>query len=405
MPRIFSHISILTALALALLSSCLKETADPMPEPTRVLLVYVGTDNNLSGYEQVKLQGLRDGWTGRTTDHIIAYIDDRSGDARLIEISNLPPGQQPRRIASYSTENSADAATLSRVIGDVHTSFPADSYGLLVFSHASGWLPQGVYNAFASGKIPDTVSRHCNEPETKQSGNDNNSTRSIIIDGTNEMELTDFAAAIPDGMFDYIVFEACFMAGIEVAWELRNKAPYIFASGAEIVDPGFAPTYSTATGKILGQDLAGFGRGVFTHTLTYAESNPQRSAAYSVIRTAGLDALAAFVHNNCDFTRKVDITAIQRFDRLAAATLFFDFGDYYGRLLDNNTQQAEFARLLDGCIPWKAATETFMTQSASYNGFSINRHSGLTTYIPQPSFPGLNAFYHKLGWAQTTHPK
>ena len=89
---------------------------------------------------------------------------------------------------------------LKRVINDVTRLYPAKSYGLIVFSHGSGWLP----------------------PHTLVNGS-----RSIIIDNDNEMEITDFAMALPDHLFEFIIFEACNMAGIEVAYELRNKAAYI----------------------------------------------------------------------------------------------------------------------------------------------------------------------------------
>ncbi len=390
----------LFSLALAL-CSCIADDHDHTPCVERVLLVYVATDSNLSGYEQTKLQGLRDGWTGRAGDHIIAYIDKgRGADARLIEISNLAPGDQPREIAVYGTENSASTQTLNRVITDVVGMYPhAVSFGLLVFSHASGWLPPGLYNQLNSGTIPAQVTTMA-AYTTAELPRSIFSSRSIIVDGSEEMDLQDFAAAIPNGVFDYIVFEACFMAGIEVAYELRGKTPYIFASSAEIVDPGFAPTYSSATARIFGHDLGGFGQRVFNHTLTYAESNPQRSATYSVISTLALDALAAFVRQNCDFGHAVDIADVQRFDRLKVATLFFDFEDYYAHLLDTDAKRAELARLVADCVTWKAATDSFMTQSASYNGFHIVNHSGLTTYIPQAALPGLNAAYGHLQWTQ-----
>lgn len=368
------QISGILVLATLVSGSCAGPDPVDAPEPVRVLLVYAGTDNNLSGLEQAKLQAIRDGWTGRANDRIIVYIDKgRGADARLIEISNLAPDEQPREIAGYGTENSASHATLSRVIADVVDRFPgAGSYGLLVFSHASGWLPEGVYNL----------------------------SRSVITDGASEMELADFAAAIPDGVFDYIVFETCFMAGIEVAWELRGKAPLILASSAEIVDPGFAPVYAAATRKLLAANLPAFGEAAFNHTLTYAETNPRRSATYSVIRTAPLDALAAFVRSNCDFTRTVDIPDIQHFDRLNDYRLFFDFEEYHARLLPTDALRAELSRLVGECVIWKAATREFMTQSAGYNGFFITNHSGLTTYIPQAQFPGLNDSYKKVGWAK-----
>lgn len=367
-------------LAAYVLSSCTKDKPTTS-DPVRVLLVYVGTNNNLSGYEQAKLQGLRDGWTGNKNDRIIAYVDKGQGaPARLIEISNLAPDAQPREIATYGDENSASGDVFGRVITDVKVMFPnADSYGLLLFSHASGWLPEGALA----------------DPHK----NDYSRTRSLLARGDSEMGLMEFAAAIPDGFFDYIAFEMCFMAGIEVAYELRHKTPYILASSAEILHPGFAPIYAASTRELLAGNLSRFGKDIFEHTQTYAADNPQRSATYSIIRTAVVDDLTAFVKQSCDPNRAVSVAEVQHFDRYAYR-LFFDFEDYYSRLLETDEQRATLSRLIDNCIVWRAATTEFMNQGNTYNGFTINRHSGLTTYIPQPQFSGLNAEYSKLGWSK-----
>lgn len=420
------YIFILLGIPLVL-GACSKDEPVPAPESSRVLLVYVGTDNNLSGLEQEKLQALREGWTRNPSDRIIAYIDKGGTAARLIELSNLEPGDDPRELASYGTENSASGTTLSRVIEYVKTTYPADVFGLLVFSHASGWLPQGtLQNPYAAsntvtgvpeylGANPGTASR--NGSLTHQSlrgetsydpGNsslyssasagNSGQTRSIILDGAEEMELREFAAAIPDHTFDYIVFETCFMAGIEVAWELRHKTPYILASSAEIVHPGYAPVYVQATGKILSGQIREFGQAAFNYTLTYAETDLQRSATYSVIRTDRLQALASFVSENCDFLSSFDLQQIQHFDR-NDYRLFFDFEDYYSRLLRDPSKRTELTRLVTEAIPWKASTDVFMTQVGGLSGFEIRQHSGLTTYIPQAKFTALNSAYLETGWA------
>lgn len=62
--------------------------------------------------------------------------------------------------------------------------------------------------------------------------------RSVIVDGNDYMELKDFADAIPDKAFEYIVFETCFMAGIDVAYEFRDKAGYVVASSARLSRQG-----------------------------------------------------------------------------------------------------------------------------------------------------------------------
>ena len=39
-----------------------------------------------------------------------------------------------------------------------------------------------------------------------------------------------------------------------------------------------------------------------------------------------------------------------------------------------------------------------------YNGFAVTRHSGLTTYIEQDCFAGLNEAYRRTAWYVATHP-
>lgn len=370
---------LLLAAALPILGSCVKEREIPSPVRTHTLLAYIGGDNNLSPYTHDKVDALAAGFDGKPGQRLLIYLDVSGEDATLIEVTRGSDGNPSyQTLSSYHKDNSASATVLSRVIETIATDYPSDSYGLLVFSHASGWLPQGALNNPKGVAAPES--------------------RSLIVDGANEMELKDFANAIPDGMFDYIVFETCFMAGIEVAWELRGKAPYILASSAEIVHPGFSPVYPASTGKLLAGDVQAFGQSVFGHVLTYAENDVNRSATYSVIRTEGLSALAAFIRENCDFDREVDVTAVQRFDR-NSYRLFFDFEDYFSRLVDTEQQRTELSRLIGACVPWKAATDGFMIQQKGYNGFKIEQHSGLTTYIPQPAFRGLNDAYAATGWA------
>lgn len=372
---------LLTALVVSA-TSCSKDSGPEAPsEPDKVLLAYIGTDNNLQAVAYQKLHALRDGWSGSEHQKIVVYLDYKGVPSSLIEIGYAEGSGEKtlKTVKTYNRENSASAATLSRVISEVAALYPAEQYGLLVFSHASGWLPAGALNNPALASASKSI---------------------IADDSFGEMELQDFAAAIPGGMFDYIVFETCFMAGIEAAYALREKTPLILASSAEIVDPGFTPVYASAVDKLFSGEIISFGQRVFDRVLTYGENEVQRSATYSVIRTDKLERLAAFIRDHCDVTQPVDIGQVQHFDRHGDYRLFFDFGDYYGRLLKTDDQRQELGRLVADCIPWKAATPQFMTQSSGHNGFAITRHSGLTTYIPQPAFPALNRAYGELGWSR-----
>ena len=295
-------------------------------------------------------------------------------------------------IETYAEENSASAEVFGRVVRQVLRDYPATSYGLVVFSHASGWLPEGRLNKPV--KKDDRAA----------------SSRSVIMDGSREMELVDFASAIPDGAFDWITFEACYMAGIEVAYELRNKTDYILASSAEIVSPGFTLIYKSSLGDLLAPATPqSFGQAVYDNAMTYAATDYRRSATYSMIRTSALEPLAAFVRENCDLGREeypaavISPSTVQHFDRPVKGgyNLFFDFEDYFSRLIDDTALSSELGRLLRAAVVWREATPSFLP---TYGGFAVDKHSGLTTYIRQPDLTYLNDAYHNLQWAKAIKP-
>ncbi|MDL2278158.1 clostripain-related cysteine peptidase [Parabacteroides sp. OttesenSCG-928-G07] len=359
-------------LAAVVLTSCQQDNDIEVPAdepPGRVLLVYMGGDNNLSAEVYEKTEAIRQGWRNAYDGELFIYTDPGDAPPKLYRVQGEGDVAELVVVRSYPEENSASSAVFSRVISEVVHENPAKSYGLLVFSHASGWLPQQTLIG----------------------------PRSIIIDGKEEMNLADMAAAIPDGLFDFIVFEACFMAGIEVAYELKEKTDYIVASSAEIVSPGFTPVY----GKVMEHlfkpkpDLRGVIETVYRHY--NSQAGYRQSATFSVIHTPALDALGRWIRERdvlSSLTQPIDSYDVQHFDRYTYR-LFFDFEDYYSRLLSAESEQEELSRLVDACVPYRVATEQFME---GMNGFPIRKHSGLTTYILQERFPYLNQQYKELRW-------
>ncbi len=362
---------LLSALYLSLVS-CDNLFDNLIQAPSRVLLVYMGGDNNLSGENVRKIEALRLACR-RPGERVLIYSDERGRPPRLLEITPAGNGEGVvRQVRAYAESNSASAMVLAEVLETVRCDYPASSYGMIVFSHASGWLPEG---------------RLLNPTFGKQ--------RSVIIDGLHEMELVDFAAAIPDGMFNFIVFETCFMGGVETMYELRHKAAYIVASSTEMLSPGLLPVYGDIFPLLFQPeaDLQGVAQRYFAYY--NAREGDDRSATIAVVRTDGLDELAEAAATALTETMTGDVGDIQHFDRYAYR-LFFDFGDAYARVLDKEAF-GRLQRQLDHCILYKAATPSFIP---GQGGFTITHFSGLSTYIEQPEFPSLNEQYRRLAWYQ-----
>ena len=234
---------ILVVLALLfIVVSCIKdEYQGPEPGlPSRTVLVYLGGDNELLSKTLLEeVEALRQGWT-YTGNRCLIYIDPVDDVPLLLSLRGgcaTTPVPYIDTLMVYEEENSASAGVFSRVIKEVVERHPADSYGLIFASHGSGWLSSGAL-AYPSRSV----------------GSDSNV--GISINKGNEMELMDFAGAIEDEQFDFIIFEASLMAGVEVAYELRNTAKFIMASSAELLVPGFVPIYPSALKELFNMKLS-----------------------------------------------------------------------------------------------------------------------------------------------------
>lgn len=391
-------------LVCALLWGC-EGTAEDAPVPRRPLVVYLALDNDLSGECDARLAALCSGW--RAGMDVWVYADTPSG-ASLRHLEPTPSGAEARTVETYGDENSASGATLERVLRSVWQRSPSDGYGLLFFSHATGWLPEGA------------LARPHAEATAAAPGADVGATRTLGRDGSAEMALEAFAAAIPEGMpLDYIVFEACLVAGAEVALELCGRTELLLASSAELLVPGFRPLYGdglellTSRRAPAGHLLAAFAERYMRYVRQEC-TGAYRSATLSVIRTSSLPALASAVHRATagragETASEELLSQLQHFDRPGqygdrpAAARFFDLEDYVERLHAASgadmASLAAFRAALEAAVVWSDATEQFMGGAgAPCGGFDIARHGGLTTYVPRAEFPSLNDSYTHTAW-------
>lgn len=390
-----------------LLTCCRRDPGtetDPVVAP-RTLIAYLCGDNNLSAEVDIKIMALRQGMEriGPTDANLIVYADYRDREPELLRITH----HGRTTLKQLPETNSASAQNFRRTLEEIVAHYPARSYGLICFSHATGWLPQGAltdpagFHGARSGGVG--APEGCEDTETMPMSGDGRggspATRTIFEDDGVQMPLADFAAALPlpEGRkFDFILFETCYMAGVEVAYELRDKAEYVVASAAEILSDGFVEVYPQGVAMLMqpDPDLRGFARSYFE--AWNAKDGAYRSATISVIKTQYLNELAAAVGEVCANGAEVDAASVQHFNR-HAHHLFFDLSDAVGAMAAGE-QKERFDAALGRVVEYAAATPSFML-GQSYS-FTIRKHCGLTVYIPQPGFPALNRLYGDLGWCK-----
>ncbi len=372
----------LTIFLLLLLTafSCSK---DPKVEPVvpkgRTILVYVALDNSLSS-EMVDVHAsLMQGWKNSSKEGSLILFADSRGDEKplLIQIKEHKGVVIADTLLRYDNDNSASPELLSRVIADTKLIAPGDSYGLLLFSHATGWLPAKAFSnpgawgiAVANSEVPTL--------------------QSIFEDNGREMEFADFAAAIPDGMFEFIASEMCFMSSVETAYALRNKTKYLLAAAPEVLSPGFEPIYKTSLDLLFKPtpDLEGFALKFFDYF--NGLQGAYQSAAISVVKTSEMQALANYTSKiNLALTQD-QIDKVQIYDRNGRPNVFFDFRDYVAQTATTKEME-QLDVLLDKAVIFKRSTPKLIN-------IYIPKHSGLSVYIPQAGLPRLNKAYEDTEW-------
>lgn len=331
-----------------------------------VFIFYLGGNNNLSDEVFDKIESINQAYNidKNISQKIIILYSTQQEYPSLVEVTSGKNEAILKKIKNYKYANMADPLFFTNFLIEIQDLYPARQYGLILFSHSSGWIPQNTLT----------------EPRK--------SSRSILNDNGDEMEMIDFAKSIPPKMFEFIIFESCFMSGIEVAYELRNKTNYIVASSTEIISPGFTSIYPNSLQHIWKNtpDLISFAKDYFYYYNSL--EGLFRSATISVIDTRQLEALASYI-NAINTNEETPLNNLQHFDRIYKK-LYFDFQDYYSHFLDEKGNEI-LHNYINSCVVYKANTDYFIRER-------INKHCGLTTYILQDQYPYLNQKYKELAW-------
>jgi len=372
------------------LASCGKD--DVEPEKVRTLMVYLAGDNNLSSYMQGNVDGMLKGWKEAFNGNIVIYLDARGTAPRLLTFEKGEDGAFERReVKVYEEMNSALAETLSAVVEDMQELFPAQSYGLIMGSHATGWFPPGV---MGRGNV------WC---ETE-----NPVSRSFGSDEGMEMDVRELAGALPEGL-DFILFDACMMSSVEALYELREKVRYVVASAAELPAPGFP--YEKVMSCFWGQG-DGLVRGLAEACGIFHEYYGNYTNGFGTI------ALIDMTELDClgDLTRQVLRGRAEEAGEMTGKEvyyypkadyekhyMFFDLGQYVKYMMRKDPAlYAAYEGQLNRVVVFKAATRPFYN---SEDEIDPAMFSGLSTYIPLKDWPDYTKAYWGFEWAKFVYDK
>ena len=425
------HISniILLLLAVVGVSSCEMFGWESDKGPGRVFIVYSCGFNNLASYLNEDIKELCDGYASVKGNNQVVIFSHRTKSGGNYSTPNSPVITQLRKnkegkvyrdtlLVMEPATVSANSETLHEALSFIKDKFQDAEYSILFSSHGTGWTPVGYCvqpDYFdPSVSVPISMSRRRNaqswgvvpengDPVVKSFGVQN-----ITSSTYHEMDITDMAEAFPMKMKS-IIFDACFMGGVEVAYELKDVTDYIIASQTEILAEGM--DYETMLSYVFsGGGMFGNVERMCDYCENYYNSYKNqsyikyRSATISLTDCRMLDGLAdvcsiLFEKYRNEIAELEGSPDVQRYFRLEYAYEHRWFYDLEDILLNCNITDDEKAMLknaLDNCVLYKAATERFI------NDIYMRNHSGLSMYLPYKERTYLNNFYKTLSWNKAT---
>lgn len=439
---------VLTSLLLVVATvgcSMVEEEESALLEPNEVehtLLMYLMADNNLAASIYQNALDAEIGMENASpATRLLIYLDTAT-KTTLYEIRYLPYGSGEEHIRmckvlkEYPQQLSSTPQVMNQVMRDVLELAPSRSYGLVLSGHGTGWFPKPTsgtsYDEQKAPAAPGTFEYDFTplflSAETRCMGWDylrEGDNREIVEESyTDAREIIEGLAPIH---FDYVIFDACFMASVEFLYEVRGIADYIIASPVEILAVGLPYREIVANLMTRAHDVTKIADIVMDVYMRDDKFSYNKSLALTTIDCSKLDALAdvvadiyASVEGEGDFvdkvTAEVNLENVQVLDRMQPAA-FYDLEDFVFELTDDQQLRERFARALAEVVVGAVHTEDIYSLGytpdsvfGSYGYAYIENKvggeldlSGLGIYIPYRQAPVTLSHYVETSWARRVY--
>ncbi len=379
----------------------------PTPEPVpamadRTVLVYIAGDNSLTSgtdFASLDLAEMVTGIEGVDTkkNNLIVYMDRKYNDPQLIRLCRNTNNEIIQdTIQSYAVRNSVGVSEMTEVLSKVYSEFPASSYGLSLWSHGEGWLP------------PSSASML--KATTRWFGQDGIYYMSIF-------DLHDVLKTAPH--LDFVMFDACFMQSIEVAYELRDCADYFIGSPTEIPGPG-AP-YDKVVPAFFGKGTADEiaknialqyyepYAAIYDDTRSTRNDNWTGGVSVGVLKSSKLENLAIAtkqaVNAHIESDATTDVTSVLYYGRGGRSYYYTDMDGFVKLISKGDATYTQWKQAFDeAMIFFKTTPKNYSGSeySAAYGLFSMEGACGLSAYIPCRSTTeyrtSYNNYYKGYQW-------
>ena len=354
-------------------------------------------------------------------ERVMVFMATSEREAVLFELKKQNGRCLTDTLRRYSDRPFTSRQWLTSLFSEVMTLAPASRYGMVVGCHGLAWVPvQGQRNARKRLGSQERIDEGDNlykeekidkeglykEERIDKEGDDlmhfevQGPVTTRFIGGTypeTQIETTDLADTMADAGLhtEYILFDACYMSSVEVAYELKDVTHYLIASPTEVISYGFP--YITMGKHLLGTPNY---KGIADSFISFYSSYYLPYGTVAVTDCTQLDALAAIAQqiNAADAEQNIP-NGVQIMDGYSP-TLFYDLGHLMSLKDAGTVLTAAFAEQLDKTVPYKGHTDQYFT-ALKDAPVDIKHYSGLNT--SQGSLNRLADRLSETAWHKATN--
>lgn len=398
-------IILVVLMALVGLNSCGDEAVDVNEVNQQTILIFLpwtGSDNSNGLYEDLEanLDSIEKGIIankGLSNRRVLAFVsrpkDSGYGYGRsyLYELRYNATTRKMDRIELDAFDgNSYNSATgITNLLNEVKQKAEALNYAMIVGAHGNGWTNGDDWSSY-----PYYAPKR--KMKTRYIG-------SVSPDGdAYKMDVSTLAQGIEGSgiKMQYIAFDACYMANVETAYELRNATNYMIASTSETLAAGwpYAKVWS-----YLCANVPNYSSIVSTYISYYKNSNSPygQLAAIDCRQMEGLASIMKEINAQYQIDES-KLDGVQVLDGFRPR-LYYDLGNYVDSLVPTGYLKEQFNNQLKKVVKSAGTTDLYVTDLYDAEiTYPVTTFSGIATSDPSKNPAALRG-REKTAWWKATH--
>lgn len=389
-------------------SSCSDESEDVDDINKQTVLIFMPWADNLESALSDNLDSIETAMTRQSTTvgRVLVFRSYNTGIDSLYEIICENKQISHRAIKTYDNYSYTTADGITQILNDVQSEAFALNYAMIIGCHGEGWLfkddwwesapfaaKRRPYAYLSNGTLNNSKGRRY--PLTRFFGS--------VGDRNRGIDITTLAQGIAGAgiKMQYILFDDCYMANVETAYELKNVTNFLVASTSEVMDIGMPYqtmwTYLNSATPSYSSMVSSFSTFYSNYAWPYG--------TISAIDCNKLDRLAEqmrMINQNYTLADTL-VDSLQVLDGFNTP-IFYDLGDYVAKLCTNTDILNDFNATLTQVV--RSSSYTDSIYSALYypstKFITVNHFSGITISDPSRNSVAVKG-REKTAWWRDTH--